>query len=122
MNRKSPEVKPEAARKMSRSRGNNPKAVLNISVPVIILEDISGYVAYTPVLDYSTCGDTKEDAQKMFEEGIMVFLKELVRMGTLEEVLAEHAWKKIPRRFGPARWTPPQVTFPKKRVTISIPA
>lgn len=122
MNREKPKVKVEAAGKMLRSRGNNAKPALDVSVPVIILEDVSGYVAYTPVLDYSTCGDTIQDAQKMFEEGIKVFLKELVRMGTLEEVLAEHGWKKISRPFRPAQWTPPQVIFPKEGVRISIPA
>jgi hypothetical protein len=32
----------------------------------------------------------------MFNEGVMIFLKELVRMGTLEEVLRESGWRKAP--------------------------
>jgi len=112
----------EAEEKMLRPGDNDPKTILDISVSVIILEDVSGYVAHTPVLDYSTCGDTVEDAQKMFEEGVVIFLKELMQMGTLEEVLAEHGWKRISRPFRPAQWTPPQVIFPKKKVRISIPA
>jgi hypothetical protein len=89
-----------------------------VSLPVMILEDGSGFTAYTPALDLCTCGDTKEDAQKMFGEAVAVFLKELVNMGTLEEVLRECGWKKVAKPT--PHWIPPRVVEHTEQ-TVSIP-
>jgi predicted RNase H-like HicB family nuclease len=80
---------------------------LNFSVPVIFLKEDDTFVAYTPALDLSTCGDTFEDAQTMFAEAVTIFLKELLKMGTLEEVLLECGWQKVTRPR--TRWIPPVI-------------
>ena len=92
---------------MPRPRKKSERVHIDCSVPVIFLKEDKKFVAYTPVLDLSTCGDTFEDARRMFAEAVTVFLKELVRMGTLEEVLTECGWQKVSR---PKRqWVPPAV-------------
>jgi hypothetical protein len=63
------------------------------------------FIAYSPALNLSTCGDTEEQAKRRFEELEHIFLEEIDRMGTLEDVLLECGWRKVghPQR----RWQPP---------------
>ncbi len=94
---------------------------LDVSLPVMFLEEAGGVVAYTPLLDYSTCGDNREDAVKMFDEGVRIFLKELVKMGTLAEVLHECGWQKVSQTKEPERWIPPEAICREQKVKVSIP-
>ena len=73
-------------------------------IPFFVFLEGDAYVAYSPALDLSTCGDTEEEARRMFGEAARVFINELTRMGTLEDVLAECGWT----RAKPAHtWSPP---------------
>jgi len=103
-----------------RLRKRSDRSELSLSLSYWVLPDSGGFVAYTPVLDYSTCGDTEEKARKMFAEGVMIFLKELIKMGTLEEVLKEHGWRKIVLRKGQPRWVPPRVSYRKEQVRVAL--
>jgi predicted RNase H-like HicB family nuclease len=51
-------------------------------------EDEHTIIATCPALDIATCGDTLEEARKNCAELIEFFFEEVIRMGTLEEVLA----------------------------------
>ena len=42
------------------------------------------YVAYTPQLDLSSCGGTKDKALKNLKEAARLFLEEAEKLGTLE--------------------------------------
>ncbi len=73
-------------------------------IPVLFFKDSDKFVAYSPVLDISTCGNTKPQAKERFLELISIFLEELTEMGTLDDVLTECGWKKIPTKH---TWSPP---------------
>ena len=45
------------------------------------------YVAHTPELDVSSCGSTKQKAQKNLLEAVRLFLEEAGKMGTLQPKL-----------------------------------
>lgn len=77
------------------------KAVLTVS----FYREGNKFIAYSPALDLSTCGDSQEQAKKRFEEILHIFLEEVEKMGTLEDVLLECGWKKIghPQKC----WQPP---------------
>ena len=47
------------------------------------------YVAYTPQLDLSSCGGTKDKALKNLKEAARLFLEEAEKLGTLEQILEE---------------------------------
>ena len=47
------------------------------SIPVSVFKEGKTFVAFSPVLDLSTCGDTLGKAQKMFQEATEVFFEEL---------------------------------------------
>jgi transcriptional regulator with XRE-family HTH domain len=98
-----------------------PKVLLPFSVPVMYMRQADGFVAYTPALDLSTCGDTCEEAQTMFAEAVTIFFRELAEMGTLDEVLAECGWQKVSRPT--ERWVPPVlVGQAEEEVKIPLPA
>jgi hypothetical protein len=63
-------------------------------IPVILFKEGSRIVAYSPAIDISTCGDTEEQARRRFKEAAGIFFAEIVKMGTVNEVLAECRWNK----------------------------
>jgi len=81
--------------------------LVKAELPVVIFKEGKKFVAYTPALDISTCGNTFEQARKRFVEAVEIFFHEILEMGTLEEVLRECGWQKIlkPRK----QWVPPHI-------------
>jgi len=75
-----------------------------VSLPVMFIKENNQFVAYTPALDLSTCGDTFEQAQKRFAEAVQIFIAKCYSMGTLGEVLRDLGWKKNRNN-----WLPPTV-------------
>jgi hypothetical protein len=75
-------------------------------LPVIFFKEGNKVVAYSPAIDLSTCGATEEQARERFAEASEIFFKEIIKMGTLEEVLTECGWKKkrVNNKNG---WFPP---------------
>jgi len=80
------------------------KLNLEFKLPVSILREGKKYIAYTPALDLSTSGKSYEEAKKRFEEIVNIFFEELIKKGTLEEVLRDLGWKRVQ-----AKWNPPMV-------------
>ena len=68
---------------------------IKTQLSVMIMKEGDYFVAYAPALDFSTCGKSIEEAQRMFGNGVRIFLSELVKMGTLEDVLSECGWSKV---------------------------
>jgi len=92
------------------------KAIFQINIPVSILREEKRFVAYTPVLDISTSGRTYAQTQKRFQELVELFLDELYKKGTLENVLRELGWKKIK-----AKWQPP-ILVAHETQTVCVPS
>ena len=79
------------------------------------------FIAYSPAFDLSTCGDSQEQAKRRFEEALKIFLEEIDKMGTFEDVLLECGWRKIGHTQ--KRWEPPQyVGQAPKEIRIPCPA
>jgi hypothetical protein len=71
------------------------------------------YVSYSPQLDISSCGRTKEKAHRNLLEAVRLFLEEAERMGTLEEILQESGYVKRKKKFDPPKFVSMQsVTLP----------
>jgi hypothetical protein len=73
-------------------------------IPVMFFEEDNKIIAYSPALDLSTCGYTEEQARKRFLEASQIFFDELIKMGTIEDVLSECGWRKV---TGQKTWAPP---------------
>lgn len=79
------------------------KANLALKIPVSILKEGKKFVAYTPVLDLSTSGRSVKSVKKHFSEIVEIFFDELLKKGTMDEVLTDLGWKKIKKQ-----WAPPE--------------
>lgn len=73
-------------------------------IPVLFLEEGDKIVAYSPALDLSTFGKTEKQAKKRFAEAAMIFVNEIMEMGTVDEVLEECGWHRVTSKH---TWSPP---------------
>lgn len=68
--------------------------ILEFDLGVVCHKEGGTIVAYIPALDLSTHGTDIDDAIKAATEASEIFIEELIRMGTAEEVLTELGWSK----------------------------
>ncbi|MCK4905758.1 hypothetical protein KAS42_05940 [bacterium] len=68
-------------------------------VPLIFIQGVKEIIAYSPVLDLSTQGKTREEATKNFQEAMALFFEEA--KADLNEILLELGWSKIKETFSP---------------------
>jgi predicted RNase H-like HicB family nuclease len=64
-----------------------------------VFKERKTYVAHAPELDVSSCGRSKEKAEKNLIEAVRLFLEEAARMGTLEQILEEAGYTRKKHRF-----------------------
>lgn len=91
------------------------KVMLEFNLPVSILREGKRFVAYTPALDLSTSADTYEKARERFSEIVNIFFEELIKRGTLEDVLRNLGWRRVRRK-----WSPPVVVSQESQ-TVRVP-
>ena len=89
---------------------------IEAKIPILFFEEGNKVIAYSPAFDLSSCGDTEEMARSRFAEAIAIFLGEIAKMGTLNDVLEECGWHKVPKKHG---WYPP--VYKTTEEAISIP-
>lgn len=82
----------------------------NVQLPVSIFREGAHYIAYTPVLDLSTAGKNYEEVVRRFHEIVTIFFEELIKKGTLAEVLTNLGWKRAKRH-----WMPPTLVSQESR-------
>jgi len=90
---------------------------IEAKIPVLFFEEGNKVIAYSPAFDLSSCGDTEEKARSRFAEAVTIFLGEITKMGTLNEVLEECGWRKVPKKHG---WYPPVYKATEEAISIPI--
>jgi len=73
----------------------------NLQLPVSIFREGKHFIAYTPVLDLSTSGKSYGQVKKRFNEVAIIFFEELIKKGTLDEVLESLGWQKVKKQWAP---------------------
>jgi predicted RNase H-like HicB family nuclease len=68
--------------------------MINLEFDGIVFQEGNTYVAYSPKLDVSSCGDTVNDARNNLKTAVRLFLEEAEKMGTLEDILSESGYEK----------------------------
>ena len=91
------------------------KTHLQFSLPVVFLRGKQRFIAYTPALDLSTAGTTFPEAKKRFAEAAGLFFEEIVKKGTLNQVLEDLGWQRLKNE-----WQPP-IVVSQQPETIRIP-
>ena len=71
------------------------------TLQVTFLKEGDQFVAYSPSLDLSTCGETLEEARRRFGEAALLFVQELDKKGTREQVLSGLGWEQKNSSFIP---------------------
>ncbi|MBI3292642.1 MAG: hypothetical protein HYZ73_07545 [Elusimicrobia bacterium] len=110
-----------AGRKMGQPWRSGPRPVLvelKIKLPVTFFKEGETYIAYSPLLDLSSCGATLEEADQRFGQAATLFFEELEEMGTTEEVLKGLGWRKVQRPR--PHWEPPPIIKQIQR-EVAIP-
>ncbi|MEK7353955.1 MAG: hypothetical protein AABZ77_05565, partial [Chloroflexota bacterium] len=57
---------------------NKTERKVKAKIPYFVFEEGDKFVAYSPALDLSTCGDTEKQARKMFAEAAKIFIDEMM--------------------------------------------
>lgn len=78
-----------------------PKRKIEFKISVNFLKEGEKFIAYSPVLDLSTCGDTLEQAKKRFKEATGIFFEETAKKGTLENALLNLGWQRVQKVWQP---------------------
>lgn len=68
--------------------------MVNIEFDMIVLKEEKTFVAYSPELDVSSCGNTVEEARKNLKTAVRLFLEEAEKMGTIEDILIEAGYQR----------------------------
>ena len=74
---------------------------MHLNLPLSIFKEGKTFVAYTPALDLSTCGKTFAQAERRFNEAVELFFDEILKQGTLKEVLSDLGWTKTKKEWRP---------------------
>lgn len=89
---------------------------INLQLPLSIFREGKSFIAYTPALDLSTSGKSYEEVKKRFNEVVAIFFEELVKKGTLAEVLEGLGWQKVKKQWAP----PVLVSQEMEKVRLSV--
>ena len=79
--------------------------MLQIDFDAVVFQEGETYIAYSPKLDVSSCGETIEQARNNLKTAVRLFLEEAAKMGTLEDILKEAGYE--PKE--PNRWLAPRI-------------
>ena len=79
--------------------------MVSIEFDMIVLKEEKNFVAYSPELDVSSCGDTVEEAKANLKTAVRLFIEEAEKMGTLEDILTEAGYRK----HAANKWTAPRM-------------
>lgn len=94
------------------------KLALEVKLPVFIFKEGDYFVAHTPALDLSTAGKTFNETKERFSEVVDIFFEEIIKKGTLNEVLQDLGWERIDRN-----WIPPTLIAQEiERIRIPVAA
>lgn len=91
------------------------RTTVKSQIPVLYLKEGDIFVCYSPAFDLAAHGDSFEDAEKSFAETLRLFMEEVTKKDTWEEVLREYGWQKVKRQ-----WVPPQV-IGRQSKAVEIP-
>ncbi len=91
-----------------------------IEIPLSLWREDDVYVSFTPALDLSTCGDTKEEAIRNMDEAAELFFETAEERDCLQELLESFGWKLVEND----NWVPPSTPLPdglSLKVHVPVP-
>lgn len=68
---------------------------MNLAYNVIVFNEGPAFIAYSPLLDISSCGKTPNEAKRMLKDAVKLFLEETEATGRQDDLLAEAGYRKV---------------------------
>ena len=68
--------------------------MVKIEFEIIVFKEDKTFIAYSPELDVSSCGNTIEESKENLKTAVRLFLEEAEKMGTLEDILIESGYRQ----------------------------
>lgn len=94
------------------------RTTIKANIPVIYLKEGESFICYSPAFDLAAHGDSFEDAERSFAQTLKLFIEQVSKKDTWEEVLREYGWEKVKHE-----WNPPRVIGQEsKAIEIPVPA
>jgi predicted RNase H-like HicB family nuclease len=100
---------------MAKNSSKRKASVSGIHFTLQVWREGGAYVAYSPELDISSCGDSLAQAKDRLREAVSLFLEQSSRMGTLEAILSEAGFEKSGNAYHPHR------ILARERVRLALP-
>ena len=92
--------------------------MIPIRVPLLLWKEGDAYVSFTPALDLSTCGNTRDEAVRNMNEAAQLFFQTAEERNCLQELLESYGWELTDDE----RWLPPSVPLPDGlSLTVDVP-
>jgi len=79
------------------------RTTIKASIPVIYLKEGETFICYSPAFDLAAHGDSFGDAAQSFTQSLKLFVEQVSKKGTWEEVLREYGWEKVKHEWNPPR-------------------
>ncbi|MGH2575861.1 MAG: hypothetical protein ACRDFC_09205 [Ignavibacteria bacterium] len=76
---------------------------IKVKLQVAFLKEGDSIIAYSPALDLSAYGTTKNEAQNAFETSFIIFIEETLQSGTLLGELLRLGWELKLQKFTPPK-------------------
>lgn len=94
------------------------RTTIRTSIPILYLKEGDTFICYSPAFDLAAHGDSFEDAEQSFAQSLKLFIEQVSKKGTWEEVLKECGWEKVHKD-----WNPPRIIGQEsKEIEIPVPA
>ncbi len=94
------------------------RTTIKANIPVIYLKEGKVFLCSSPAFDLVAHGDSFEDVEQSFAQTLKLFVEQVSKKGTWEEVLRECGWEKVKQE-----WSPPRIIGQEsKEIEISVPA
>lgn len=79
-----------------------------IRIPLSLWKEGDVYVSFTPALDLSSCGNTRDEAIRNMNEATRLFFQTAEERDCLQELLESYGWELTEHE----RWMPPSTPLP----------
>ena len=94
------------------------RTTIKANIPIIYLKEGEAFICYSPAFDLAAHGDSFEDAERSFAKTLKLFVEQVTKKGTWEDVLREYGWEKVRHE-----WTPPRIIGQDgKDIELPVPA
>lgn len=88
-------------------------------IPVVFFREGDTFIAHSPVLDLSACGEDFEEAKRNFEDAVEAFFSACIKHGTLEQALTACGWTVVSSHH--RRKISPPMYIGQGQIPVNIP-